>query len=184
MPAPTPISEKRTSAVTFLKSHLSLFDDSQATPRYEPFPPYVQPPSYSYDSDDDSDATHAHTPSFATTLRLRASIATTPEDRLREIMLRLVERNPGFQHAVSKALATSNLPSPNSSPRRKRRRSRRSSDTTTSTAAATPTPKCINCGNGQRPRTRHSHSLSESECTYHPGKQKRVTVFVVCLVLN
>lgn len=157
---PAPISEKRTSAVTLLKGTQDcIFDDS--TPRYEPhlpFPP--NPPSY----DSDSDANHTH--SFATTLRLRASIATTSEDRLREIMVKLVERNPGFQHAVAKELlpsATSNPPSP----RRKRRRSRRSSDT------AVPSHKCTNCGQRVKDDKSHvptRHGGLDSECTYHPGK--------------
>lgn len=159
---PAPILEKRTSAVTLLKGTQDcIFDDS--TPRYEPhlpFPP--NPPSY----DSDSDANHTH--SFATTLRLRASIATTSEDRLREIMVKLVERNPGFQNAVAKELlssTTSNRPSPP----RKRRRSRRSSDT------PVPSHKCTNCGQRVKDDKTHvptRHGGLDSQCTYHPGKHR------------
>jgi hypothetical protein len=149
------ISEKHTSAVTLWKAAPNnAFDES--IPRYEPhlpFPP--NPPSY----DSDSDTNHTH--SFATTLRLRASIATTSECRLREIMIKLVDRNPGFQHAVAKELLSPPTSTP-PSPRRRRRRSRRSSDT------AVPQRKCANCG--QRIKDDKGHvPMRHGECNYHPG---------------
>ncbi|GLB44897.1 hypothetical protein LshimejAT787_1802340 [Lyophyllum shimeji] len=131
-------------------------------PHHDAYSPSSLPSQY---SDSDSDNTNTPIPSYTTTLRLRASIATVPETRLREIMVRLVDRSPGFQHAVAKELlAVSNTltpdnapPLPLPSPRRKRRRSSRRS------LEAPSHRRCVNCG--------QQFSLDrDAVCVYHPGR--------------
>ncbi|KAG5653644.1 hypothetical protein H0H81_011746 [Sphagnurus paluster] len=113
--------------------------------------------------DSDSDSEDTPTPSYTTTLRLRATIATVPDEQLREIMVRLLDRNPGFQHAVAKELLAGANPlnmTPPPSPRRKRRRSgRRSLDV----PSASERP-CLNCG------THRLGKMGEGTCVYHPGR--------------
>ncbi|KAG5644657.1 hypothetical protein DXG03_008039 [Asterophora parasitica] len=129
---------------------------------------YPQTPSLSANShfcsdSDDSDDAPTLTPSYTTTVRLRATIAAVPETRLREIMVRLVDRSPGFQHAVAKELLAvgTAFDSASASPRRKRRRSgRRSLDT-----PILERP-CVNCGKHVK-----VDGAGEKEiCVHHPGR--------------
>ncbi|KAG6817277.1 hypothetical protein H0H87_010939 [Tephrocybe sp. NHM501043] len=111
------------------------------------------------DEDGRAEGDDSITPSYSNTLRLRASIASVPETKLREIMVRLVDRSPGFQYAVAKELlaASSSSEVDSSSLRRKRPRSgRRSLD-----AQLSERP-CANCGQHY-----HDDAISNS-CHYHP----------------
>ncbi|KAG6864767.1 hypothetical protein C0991_007261 [Blastosporella zonata] len=142
----------------FQKTSISLESIAPAHHNRTPSPSHAS--SHHMSSDDDSD--DAPTPSYPTVCRLRASIASASETRLREIMVRLVDRSPGFQYAVAKELLASNQSATEYSvlsPRRKRRRSagRRGFDAQSSDR---PCPKC-----GQ-----HFNDDAISPCQYHPGK--------------
>ncbi|KAG6860745.1 hypothetical protein C0995_008010 [Termitomyces sp. Mi166 len=115
-----------------------------------------------YESSSDDDMDDVLTPSYSTLLRLRASIASTPEAKLREVLIRLVDRNPGFQLAIAQELFTSAslaLKRTSALPCRKRRRSgRRSLDVRPIERA------CEKCG-------KHISDDAIAElCRYHPGK--------------
>ncbi|KAG6829993.1 hypothetical protein H0H92_002683 [Tricholoma furcatifolium] len=115
--------------------------------------------SYLNSSDEGSDDESSHSSLF-TPLSLRASIASVSATKLREILVRLVDRSPGLQYAVAKELASPTTESSSSSrsPRRKRRRpGRRSLDVQAAKCS------CENCG-----RYVNDGDISET-CCYHPG---------------
>ncbi|KAF5379783.1 hypothetical protein D9615_005702 [Tricholomella constricta] len=137
----------------------SLALKTSTTPRHDAYTTHASSlasPFLCSDSDSDS----PHTPSYTTTVRLRATIATVPETRLREIMVRLVDRSPGFQHAVAKELLVPDTAPP--SPRRKHRRTgRRSLDM----PAERP---CANCG--KQIRVEEVEGQDDAVCVHHPGR--------------
>jgi len=133
-----------------------LSEDSTSYGSHSPYPPSV--------SSSDSETDSKLNPSFSTSHHLHASIASAPDYRLREIMAKLVDRSPGFQHAVAKELLSPDPPS--ASPlRRKPRRSLRpgSSDT------IIPERKCTRCGKYVKYGKDHSYFRPE-RCAFHPGK--------------
>jgi hypothetical protein len=135
------------------KSHdYYLSEDSTS---YEPYTTSAP----SSESETDSHSTIL----FSKSRHLRASIATVPECRLREIMVKLVDRCPEFHHAVAKELLSYHTPS--SSPlRQKLRRPGRpgSSDTIVLNR------RCNKCGNYVKHGKGHGY-LRHEKCTFHPG---------------
>ncbi|KAF8071643.1 hypothetical protein FPV67DRAFT_1778836 [Lyophyllum atratum] len=119
------------------------------------------------DSENTIDNRNTLPPSYTTTIRLRASIATVPESRLREIMVRLVDRSLGFQHAVAKELLASGSPTDHAppSPRRKRRKSSRRSHDERERSRHRPCV-CVNCGK----QIRTDGGDQDAVCVYHPGR--------------
>ncbi|RDB26007.1 hypothetical protein Hypma_006397 [Hypsizygus marmoreus] len=146
------------------------------------------------DTDDDTDSTFTPTFSFTTTRRLRASIATIPPHRLRELLVRLVDRDPGFQHAVAKELLRGPMPthlrntpdadvdSPHLPPDRmirKCRGSRRSLDSSTASAMSKPLPQTRARSASHLHKCGKGSTASESKVspirTYHPGRLEEET---------
>lgn len=113
-------------------------------------------------SNSETDSNIAH--SLSDNHHLHASIASIPEDRLREIMVKMVNKSPGFKHAFAKELLSPYIPS--ASPRRKPRKSKRpgSSDT------ITPERKCGKCG--KYIKHGNGHTLPHGKCAFHPGHLK------------
>lgn len=92
-------------------------------------------------------------------IHLRASIASTPQAKLREVLIRLVDHNPDFRLAVARELLASAPERPSTSPRRKRRRSgKRSLD------VRPMEHPCAQCGKAI------SDDAGAETCHYHPGK--------------
>lgn len=136
------------------KSHdYYLSEDSTS---YEPYTTSAP----SSESETDSHSTIL----FSKSRHLRASIATVPECRLREIMVKLVDRCPEFHHAVAKELLSYHTPSSSSPLRQKPRRPGRpgSSDTIVLNR------RCNKCGNYVKHGKGHGYSRHE-KCTFHPG---------------
>jgi hypothetical protein len=148
-------SYKPTSRAPLKNSDYYLSEESTTYGSHSPYPPSVT----SSDSETDSNITHT----LSEVHHLHASIATISERRLREIMVRLVNRNPGFKHAVAKELSPY---TPSASPiRRKPRKSGRpgSSDT------MIPERKCAKCGKYVRYAKGRTY-LPHEKCAFHPGK--------------
>ena len=108
---------------------------SEDSANHEPHSPC--PPSTS-SSDAESDP--RVTCSLPRNYGLHTSITTIPENRLREIVIKLVDQNPGFQHAVAKEIR-----SPSACPGSLRRRRLRTSKRPRISDTVIPEKKCANC---------------------------------------
>ncbi|KAG6895969.1 hypothetical protein C0992_011223, partial [Termitomyces sp. T32_za158] len=100
---------------------------------------------------------HDDMPPPSSSTHVRASIASTPQAKLREVLLRLVDRNPEFQLAVARELLASAPERFPTSPRRKRRRSGRRS-----LHVRTTEHPCVKCG-----KPISDDAVAEA-CHYHP----------------
>ena len=89
-----------------------------------PYPPSTPSLSSCSSDDDGSDSESQSTPTAANTTikspsmrtRLRTTLASLPECQLRELIAKLVDHSPGFQHALARELLHSQLPTPALSP--------------------------------------------------------------------
>lgn len=132
-------------------------EDSTTHESRSPYPPSTSPS----DSESASDGPY----SFPKNYRLHTSISTVPAMRLREIVIKLVDLSPGFQHAVAKELLSApNSSQPGSPMRRRRSRKTKRPD---SSDTIVPDGKRNKCGKHVRCKTHQSCGETRA---FHPGK--------------
>ena len=150
---PVMASHERTSRVALKSPDYHLSEESTRYTSPSPYPPSLS----SSDSETDSNVTH----SLSENHRLRTSIATIPEQRLREIMVKLVNRSAGFKHAVTRELL---LHTTSISLRRKPRKFGHP-------GGLIPENKCVRCGACVKyGDVKGQAYLPEDRCTFHPGE--------------